>query len=182
MRKTRPPLSELRDLRPFARAGLTVAPSRIHGLGVLATTPIQAHEELFHLGGFLLPSGRRRAAGVLASTAIGVAEEVVLAELWGSERDLSDHLNHSCEPNAGFRDALCLVATRSIMPAEEVTVDYAYWEAEESWRLNGQCRCKSACCRLTITGVDYRRPELSSRMLSWAAPFVRRRLYELWAE
>jgi uncharacterized protein len=42
-----------------------------------------------------------------------------------------DWVNHSCEPNAGIRGQISLVAMRNIAPGEEVTFDYAMTDSSE---------------------------------------------------
>jgi hypothetical protein len=128
------------------------------------------------LGGFLLPHDKRYTTDVLPSTSIGLAEEVILAEVNGSERDISDYLNHCCFPNTGFLDAVTIVATRMISAGEELTIDYAYWEADENWNLSNPCMCGSNTCRNTVRGSDWRNPTITPRLLKWASPFVRRRI------
>jgi len=155
---------------------LRVGPSQIHGTGVLACAPISKGELLGRFGGILLPAGLRRDSRVLASTAIGVAEGIILAEPSDSARDLSDYLNHGCDPNSGFADALTLLAVKDIAEGEEITIDYAYWEFDENWTLGRQCNCGCAECRGVVSGRDWRVHAVAARCLEWASPFVRRRI------
>lgn len=55
--------------------------------------------------------------------------------------------NHSCEPNAGIKENVFLVAMRDIKQGEEVTFDYSTIIADD-WTLN--CLCGNANCRLKI--------------------------------
>lgn len=167
----------VRDLEPVFHASLTVLPSPIHGQGVFTRSTLAPGEVLIRLGGFLLTHDKRYARDVLPSTSVGLAEEVILAEVRGSERDISDVLNHCCIPNTGFTDAVTIVAARMISAEEELTIDYAYWEADENWRLKNPCMCASKHCRRAVSGSDWRNPAITSRLLRWASPFVRRRIY-----
>ena len=164
------------DVMATFHVSLRVGHSQIHGTGVLACAPIPKGELLGRFGGVLLPAGLRRDARVLASTAIGVAEGIILAEPSGSARDLSDYLNHGCDPNSGFADALTFVAVRDIADGEEITIDYAYWEFDENWTMGRQCNCGSAECRRVVSGRDWRVDAVARRCLDWASPFVRRRI------
>lgn len=164
------------DLIATFHSCLRVSPSQIHGTGVVATAPISRGEMLCRFGGILLPAGLRRDSRVLPSTAIGVAEGIILAEPSISARDLSDYLNHGCDPNSGFADALTLVAVRDIAEGEEITIDYAYWEFDEHWTLGRHCNCGSAECRGVVSGQDWRFEAVAARCLEWASPFVRRRI------
>lgn len=57
-------------------------------------------------------------------------------------------INHSCDPNCGFREADTLVAVRDIAEGEELTFDYSTSMDENSWTLD--CRCRSFICRGVI--------------------------------
>ena len=167
------------DLLAVFHPAIAVGPSKIHGLGVVAQGRIDANEILVRFGGMLLPSQFRRESTVARSTAIGVSDSVVLAERVGIPRDTSDYINHSCEPNSGLLDALTLVATGPLNVGDEVTIDYAYWEADEDWLLKGPCSCGSIICRRTISGRDWRSQPVAARCLTWASPFIRRRIQSL---
>lgn len=69
-------------------------------------------------------------------------------------------LNHSCAPNVGVRGNVLFVAMRPIAAGEELTIDYAMID-DEDYELT--CRCGAAGCRGTISGRDWRRPELQAR-------------------
>lgn len=169
----------LRDLQPWISPGLSLGPSQIHGTGVFATVPFSVGDLIFRLGGALLTPNLRNTNAVIPSTSTAVAEQVLLSEVAQSERDLSDYLNHSCEPNIGFSDAITLVATRTIDANAEVTIDYVYCEADEAWALKTPCACKSLFCRGTVTGSDWKDPALHERFLLWASPFMKRRIHSL---
>jgi hypothetical protein len=63
---------------------------------------------------------------------------------WAPER----FINHSCEPNLGFRDARELRALRLIQPGEELTFDYSTSMAENAWTM--ECQCGAPQCRHLI--------------------------------
>jgi hypothetical protein len=69
--------------------------------------------------------------------------------------------NHSCDPNLWWVDAYTLAARRDIGVDEELTNDYATSTASIDFVM--QCRCGAALCRRTVTGGDWRRPELQDR-------------------
>ena len=169
----------LRDIEPWIAQGLTLQSSNIHGYGVFATLPFSNGDLLMRLGGFLLKREWRNTKAVIPSTSTAVAEDVILSEVEDSKKDLSDYLNHCCEPNAGFIDAITLVATRMISPGEEISIDYVYCESDESWTLRDPCSCKAVGCRRQVSGSDWRNPSVSERFLLWASPFIKRRIYQL---
>ena len=69
--------------------------------------------------------------------------------------------NHSCDPTLWHDDAFTLTARRDIVAGDEVTVDYATQTAEPDFAM--PCRCGQALCRGTVTGDDWRLPELRQR-------------------
>jgi hypothetical protein len=58
-------------------------------------------------------------------------------------------VNHSCEPNAGLKDDVCLVALCDIMQGREITYDYST-TIENNTLCTFRCSCGSALCRRTI--------------------------------
>jgi hypothetical protein len=58
--------------------------------------------------------------------------------------------NHSCDPNTTY-DGLNLVATRTIQPEEELTLDYAELLDENLEAF--ECSCGSLKCRRIISGT-----------------------------
>jgi uncharacterized protein len=76
-----------------------------------------------------------------------------------------NYVNHSCNPNAGIRGQIFLVAMRDIAAGEEVTFDYAMTlyghEGIPAYRM--ECHCQAADCRGIITDNDWKIPELQKR-------------------
>jgi hypothetical protein len=66
-------------------------------------------------------------------------------------REIEDSFffNHSCEPNAGIKGQIFLIAMRDIRKGEEVTFDYAMClhETKEARQYRMKCRCESPNCR-----------------------------------
>ncbi len=61
-------------------------------------------------------------------------------------------INHSCDPNSGFRGTSELFAIRDIKEGEEITYDYSTTVgAEEDWHM--ECKCGSDICRKRIGNV-----------------------------
>jgi hypothetical protein len=86
----------------------------------------------------------------------------------GSDRNLAlgpawpgIYCNHSCDPNLWMRGAVTVVARRDIDVAEELTIDYSLFTIASWWSM--ACRCGATSCRGTVTGDDWRRPELQRR-------------------
>jgi hypothetical protein len=104
------------------------------------------------LGGVLFESSQRRTTEVMPSTTTPLGETVLLAEPRFGTKDFSDYLNHSCNPNLGFKDAIDIVAIRNILQGEELTIDYTFCECDVSWNLRNLCGCGFERCRVNVTG------------------------------
>ncbi|MCX5903887.1 MAG: SET domain-containing protein, partial [Proteobacteria bacterium] len=57
--------------------------------------------------------------------AVQIDEHFVIGTKHEGEIEDTDIFNHSCNPNAGFKGQIFLVAMRDIPAGEEVTFDYA---------------------------------------------------------
>lgn len=62
------------------------------------------------------------------------------------------YCNHSCDPNAGIKNNLDLVAIKPISSGEEVRWDYSTSMLERHWTMH--CRCGSPICRQLINDFD----------------------------
>lgn len=103
---------------------------------------------------------------------IPVGEGVYLAQV--GEGVAEDLLDHSCDPNSGFLSNYVIAARRRIAPGEEITVDYAMTETYEHWSM--PCSCGTACCRGTITGNDWKSPDIQRKYAGWMTTHVRERV------
>lgn len=165
------------DLRSWLHPGLAVLPSPIHGNGVFTNELLTAGEPVVRWGGVLVPGTNVADAAIPVKdhTAVGVAEGVLLAVLEGGDYTIDDFMNHSCEPNVGMADAITLVTMRDIHAGEELVADYAMWTSDETYVMRNACRCGAVLCRGTITGRDWRTPELHERYGPFFSPFLQRR-------
>lgn len=74
------------------------------------------------------------------------------------------YINHSCTPNSGFGANRTLIATREILPGEEITLDYSTTEADPDWRM--QCTCGSPMCRVELRAIHISHGHLDSPPLA----------------
>lgn len=99
-----------------------------------------------------------------------------LFSIEGRGDDQGYFINHSCDPNAWMEDACTIVAMRGIANGEEITADYALWEADENHVSPWSCQCGSTLCRKKITGRDWRMPELQKRYREHFSPLLNKRI------
>jgi hypothetical protein len=145
------------------------------GRGVFARRDVAVGTTLAVWGGTVVTAAglRRRRAEVRRLT-LQVDEDAYLI----SDREgPADWVNHSCEPNAGLRGQITLVAMRPIARGAEVCFDYAM--SDGSNYDNFLCRCKSPVCRGWVSGDDWMIPELQARYGNHFSPYLRDRIRRL---
>ncbi len=89
--------------------------------------------------------------------------------------DMSVMINHSCDPNVGFRGNVIYVAMRDIAAGEELSHDYAM-ERSDDYTLD--CHCGSKLCRGKVTGDDWKLPALQRRYGDYFSIYLRRKFQE----
>src|SRR5438270_7878299 len=143
-------------ISPKARKG---QPSEISGRGLFAVAPIGRGEIVAVKGGHIVDKAKLAALPArLQNSEIQIAEGLHLVALTDEEYEpVMLFINHSCEPNVGFAGNIVLVAMRDIDTGEELTTDYAMFDTSAD---EMTCRCGDQTCRGTITGSDWKLPEL----------------------
>lgn len=107
------------------------------------------------------------------SHTLQVDEGLYLAPL-GPQAEPADYINHSCNPNAGIRGQISLVAMRPIAAGEEITFDYAM--ADSSPYDEFPCACGAPTCRGQVSGDDWQRPELWQRYKGYFSAYLEKRI------
>lgn len=114
-----------------------------------------------------MPPARRRYAIQVEEGLYQVSMHVGLAE----------QINHSCDPNLGFRGPVSLFTRRPVAAGEQVTFDYAMCDGTPFDEF--ECHCGARTCRGRVTGEDWRRPELWRRYPSEMSPYLAGRIRQL---
>jgi len=86
----------------------------------------------------------------------------------------ADWVNHCCEPNAGLRGQVTLVAMRDIEPGEEICYDYAM--SDGSAYDGFECRCEASGCRGRVSGDDWMLEQLWERYRGHFSPYLQARI------
>ena len=76
-------------------------------------------------------------------------------------------------------DAVTVVARFDIPPGQELTIDYALFTAQSEWGLDAVCNCGAKVCRKTITGNDWKSPDVQDRYHERFSPFLNERIKQL---
>lgn len=148
--------------------------SPIHGLGVRANQDISKGEVIIVYGGIIVPkSDIAEYRSLCGHVGIQISEDFFMVSPSRDELRVQGIINHSCEPNLGFRSQVELVAMRDIKKDEEICLDYAFCETEtESF----ECGCGTASCRKTVTAQDWQIPAVQSKYGEFFSPYLKAKL------
>lgn len=139
-----------------------------HGKGVFACAAIVQGECIMTFAGALLS----RDQVDFDDYHLQVGEDLYL----GPSRGLDDYVNHSCEPNSGFRNGLDLVALRDILPSEEITWDYST-AIDESDFAGFPCSCGVPMCRGKVESFRHLPAVVQERLRPWLLPYLQHKYF-----
>ena len=147
------------------------------GRGVFAHEPIARGELLVvYAGAIVEAKDLTRLAPEVRRLLLQVEEaHYLLSQVEGC----ADWVNHCCEPNAGLRGQVALVAMRDIEAGEEITYDYAMSDGSAYDCFD--CRCGAERCRGRVGGDDWMLEELWERYRGYFSPYLQARIEELQA-
>jgi len=160
---------EMNWLTPLAQA----RESGPKGWGSFAIAEIPAGTTVAAFGGHVaeravleaLPADRQ-------SRSIQIDEDLFLVS--SEQPEPGDMINHSCDPTCGLRGEIVVVALRELHPGDELTFDYATSDGTDYDEF--ECHCGAATCRGTVTGHDWRLPELQHRYAGHFSPYLAARI------
>jgi SET domain-containing protein len=169
-------LSTHKPTHSWLNPKLQVRPSRAHETGVFACEPISQGERLAILGGeIMLIDEINDLPERLQDYPMQIEERFVLGSRSALEPEDTDFFNHSCDPNAGFKGQIFLVAMRPIVVGEEVTFDYAMVVSQSVGSavvFEMDCLCGARQCRRTITETDWQLPHLQKRYGGYFSQYI----------
>ena len=142
------------------------------GMGIFAVAAIPAGTTVAAFGGCVLDRAELDALDEeLRVHALQVDDDLFMA----SELpfDDADYVNHSCEPNCGIVGSVLLVTMRDVAAGEELCFDYAMTDTDDYDEF--ECSCSTPSCRGTVTGADWKQPELRDRYRGWVSAYIARR-------
>jgi SET domain-containing protein len=163
---------------PWMNPKVEIRASPIHGKGMFANAPITKGEVVAIWGGNFVSKDEAEEARKNTDNRVQQIDDDVF-EVFSHENRGDDPTyfhNHSCDPNTWMEDEVTLTARRNIKANEELTFDYAMFEANEDHIIIENCPCRSANCRRRITGKDWRRKDLQEQYGSHFSPFINRRI------
>lgn len=162
-------VSPLSARRPYSwlNPKLEVRETSKHRKGLFVKHAIEKDEMLIVMGGYILIiEDVNLLTGPLADKPIETSEYFSIGPRHESDLDLmpQHYVNHSCDPNSGFKGQIFVVAMRRISPEEEISYDYAmvmhpHPESNSFFRM--KCTCGSPQCRGLVTEDDWEIPDLN---------------------
>ncbi len=144
------------------------------GKGMFAKQPIKQGEVVVIWGGQTLNTLEAKEAEKQGKLIMQWDDD-----LWTQEEKGDDptyFINHSCDPNLWMEGISTLITRRDIKQDEELTADYALWEADEDHISPWECHCGTSLCRHQITGKDYKLPQLQKRYKDHFSELINKRI------
>ncbi len=161
---------------------LEVRETAKYGKGVFAKKNISKGETLIVMGGYILTiEDDNNLRGVVADKPIEISDIFFIGPTKPSDLELMPQhfVNHSCNPNAGFKGQIFMVAMRDIKSDEEIFYDYAMvmnpFETSNSY-FRMECKCGSKKCRGFITEDDWEIPKLQKNYNGYFQYFLQEKI------
>lgn len=152
------------------------------GNGVFAKEKIKKGEMLFVMGGYILTiEDENELKGIIADKPLEISEYFSISPRKPSDlaKMPQHYVNHSCNPNAGFKGQIFMVAFKSIEAGSEITFDYAMCmhsnKSSDSY-YTFKCECGLRNCRGTITEDDWNKPELQTKYDGYFQYFLQEKI------
>jgi len=158
---------------------LEVKKTDAYGYGTFATKAVKKGERLLVLSGYvLLLSEEEALPDTLSDNGIQITEDLSLCVTKKSELGGINYFNHSCEPNAGIKGQIFLVAMRDIRKGEEVTFDYAMTlhRSKHAHPYKLECLCGKPTCRKVITDDDWKKKDIQKKYDGYFQYFIQEKI------
>ncbi len=153
---------QLSGIQKISMKHIYNATSKIHGLGVMIGEEAKRGEVISRIKGEMKFKVNRTEQDALDNPDwVGVAKNK-----WIDPEKPYKFLNHSCDPSAGIKGRVTLVALRDMHEGEEVTIDYSIIEGDPRWKM--LCTCGARECRKVIRSIQFMPKEQFEKYL----PFI----------
>lgn len=145
--------------------------SKLGGLGVFARKSIRKFELIALWGGVIYSDKEVARLGEkyphFLTHPFSVYEGFYMGPINEQDIDDAERFNHSCDPNAGVKGQIVVVARKNIKVGEEICFDYETTEIKADYF---KCNCGSKSCRKIIDGNAWKNPIFQKKnkgYLSW---------------
>ncbi|MFZ2188655.1 MAG: SET domain-containing protein-lysine N-methyltransferase [Candidatus Moraniibacteriota bacterium] len=159
---------------------VVIRSTKKYGDGVFAVENIEKDEIIAIFGGHILTiDEEEELPEEFRDTGLQISENFVITG--GKVKEDTDCFNHSCDPNAGFKGQIFLVAIKNIQKGEQVTFDYAMvlHSAKGAMTYKLKCLCGSEKCRGFTTEDDWKIPELQEKYAGYFQYFLQEKINKL---
>lgn len=132
--------------------------------GVFAKKNIKKDEVLAIFGGYIMTSEEEmKLSEEYNDSGVQISENFIISS--GNKKESADYFNHNCNPNAGFKGQIFLVAMKNIKKGEEITFDYAMVLHKSKNRVvyKMKCLCGAKNCRGIISDYDWKNSNLQKK-------------------
>ena len=152
-----------------------VEKSAIHKRGVFATEIITSGEIIALWGGIVYSSAEvtrlARKYPHFETHTVSIHQDFYLGPIIPAKAPLDDTemMNHSCEPNAGIKGQIAVVARRVIRRGEEVCFDY---DTTEISAVPFLCQCGTPSCRRRIDGSAWKDKSFRAKHLGYFSWYI----------
>ena len=151
--------------------------SPICATGVFAKENISKDEIVRVTGGVIVPKSdlskyNKLMNYVVNNIALDISDDFLMAPT-PEDLKLTALINHSCNPNVGFLDAVTIIAIGDIVAGEEIAWDYAF---SQTLFDSFDCNCKSQNCRKKITQDDWQIKEIQEKYKDYFSPYLKRKI------
>ncbi len=149
-------------MKTYRSPKIEVRDDTLSGRGVVALEKIDKDEIVaIKYGQIVTRADMNRINVEVGDLALQIDDDFYLSPTSPDEIDyMSVFINHSCDPNIGFKGQIVYVAMRDIEVGEELCHDYSMERSDDYFL---ECHCSSPLCRHQVTGDDWKLPELQSR-------------------
>ena len=147
--------------------------SPLSGHGLFAREEIKKGETVMVYGGVVVPLNEIMQYHELSHLGIQVNDNAFLCPHDLKKAVEIGAINHSCDPNCGFKDSVTVAALRKIKRGEEIFLDYAFME---SHRFDFDCLCGSRECRKKVTPEDWKSGKLQEKYFECFSPYLKEKI------
>jgi len=148
------------------------------GKGIFTRAPIKKGEIVIVFGGYAMTrEEHEKLPRKMWPFAYNITDDIFFGIQKGKELSIVEHLNHSCNPNCGFKGDLRMVAMRNIKTREAVTTDYALLINTHDKYF--KCECGDRNCRKVIKHTDWKIPVLQQKYKGYFTPYVQEKIDRL---
>ena len=137
---------------------IEIRDTKQYGKGVFAKDKIKKGDTVLIMGGYILSlEDDNQLTGIVADKPIEISDSFFIGPRNSHDLKLmpQHYINHSCDPNVGFKGTIFMVAIRDIKENEEISYDYAMVmnsHPDSNSYFTIECKCGSENCRKVRDG------------------------------